>query len=157
MYLHLIVLLFNVTLACSTNHPLCFQFFRSTWLRFFYTPLRYISGEVRYGRVHQSSASLCPLSVGTPGACIWPSPKEDAWHIPISLRCPSTSCNHKARGHPVGHLSRGSLTEIIVWAEWASGNWATYLYSRSWHWRAVQVTNLIWVSATTRWTQSDQR
>ena len=39
-------------------------------------------------------------------------PQADAWPIPISLRCRSTSCNHEARGRLIGLLhSRDSLAD----------------------------------------------
>ena len=33
-------------------------------------------GQVRYGSMRQSSASLRPISAGTPGASVWPSPRQ---------------------------------------------------------------------------------
>ena len=34
------------------------------------------SGQVRNGSMRQSSASLRPLSAGTPGASVWPPPRQ---------------------------------------------------------------------------------
>ena len=34
------------------------------------------SSQVKYGSMRQSSTSLRPLSAGTPGASVWPSPRQ---------------------------------------------------------------------------------
>ena len=37
---------------------------------------KFIAGQVRYGSMRWSRMSLPPLSTGTPGASVWPSPRQ---------------------------------------------------------------------------------
>ena len=54
------------------------------------------SGQVRNGSMHRSSASLHPLSAGTPGASVWPSPRQmpGPSKAPRDANQPATTTRH---------------------------------------------------------------